>query len=94
MARALASSTRLDILTWLKDPSTFVSRREGDLSDDGGVCVSLLAERAQMSQPTITRHLEILKRVGLVHTTRIGPWNFHYRNQAVLDELPKLFAQV
>lgn len=94
MAQALASSTRLSILAWLKEPSTFTSRREGDLSADGGVCVSLLAERAQMSQPTITRHLEILKRVGLVYTTRVGPWNFHYRNQPVIDELPDLFAQV
>jgi DNA-binding transcriptional ArsR family regulator len=68
----------------LKEPSTFTSRREGEL----------LAERAQMSQPTITRHLEILKRVGLVYTTHVGPWNFQYRDQPLIDELPDLFAQV
>ena len=79
--KALASEIRLSILEWLREPqAVFVSQREGDLSDDGGVCVSLIAHRAGMSQPTISRHLEILRRAGLIHTRRVANWNFHYRD--------------
>lgn len=79
--KALASAVRLTILAWLKTPQDFVSRRAGDLSDDGGVCVSLIAERAQMSQPTVSRHLEVLRRAGLIYTRRDANWNFHYRDE-------------
>lgn len=80
--KALASEVRLTILAWLREPhSYFVSQRAGDLSEDGGVCVSLIAHRAGMAQPTVSRHLEILRRVGLIHTRREANWNFHYRDE-------------
>lgn len=85
LGQALSSQTRLNILDWLKDPESFTSRREGDLSDDGGVCVSLIARRAGVSQPTISRHLEILRRAGLIYTDRVAQHNFHYRDEAAIQ---------
>lgn len=93
--KALASEVRLTILAWLKEPQTyFVSQREGDLSQDGGVCVSLIAYRAGMSQPTVSRHLEILRRAGLIHTRRVANWNFHYRDEDGIARVHRLLVDL
>ena|ERR1700712_244347 len=92
---ALASSTRLQILAWLKAPRAhFVSRRPGDLHEDGGVCVSLIAERAGMSQPTISRHLELLRRAGLIRTQRVANWNFHYRDDDGIARVQRMLGEL
>lgn len=91
LAQALSSPTRLQILDSLKEPKTFSSRREGDLSDDGGVCVSLIAEQIGVSQPTISRHLEILRRTGLVYTKQVAQRRFHYRDERAIKATQALF---
>lgn len=80
VAQALSSDTRLRILHLLKSPTDFTSQREGDLSD-AGVCVSLIAHEIGIAQPTASRHLEILRRVGLIETERIAQWNYHRRDE-------------
>lgn len=93
--KALASEVRLTILAWLKDPHAhFVSRRDGDLAEDGGVCVSLIAERAGMSQPTVSRHLEVLRRAGLIHTKRLANWNFHYRDEDGITRVRRMLDDI
>lgn len=94
LARALSSPTRLHVLQSLKDPESFTSRREGDLSEDGGVCVSLIAEWIGVSQPTTSRHLEILRRAGLVYTKRVAQRNFHYRDEQAIQATRDLFKNL
>lgn len=94
VAGALASPVRAKILAWLKEPrASFTSEREGDLGPEG-VCVSLIARKAGISQPTASRHLEILRRTGLVRTTRIGQWNFHQRDEDAIRRARELFDQI
>lgn len=94
MAKALASPTRVAILDWLRDPDQhFVSRREGDLSP-AGVCASLLAAKAGIAAPTASRHLEILRRAGLIETERIGGWNYHRRSHVGLEHARRLLDAV
>jgi len=72
IAKALASPTRVSILGWLKDPdANFVSRRPGDLSA-AGVCASLIAEKAGIAAPTASRHLDVLRRAGLILALTFG----------------------
>lgn len=81
MAKALSSPTRVRILQWLKDPEgSFVSRREGDLGPRG-VCASLIAEKVGVSQPTVSRHLDVLRRAELIETDRVAGWAFHRRDE-------------
>jgi ArsR family transcriptional regulator, arsenate/arsenite/antimonite-responsive transcriptional repressor len=61
--RALADNTRLRVLNLLGDDE---------------VCVCFLAEILQANQPSISRHLAYLKRVGIVDSRREGKW-MHYR---------------
>ena len=94
VAKALASPTRQLILSWLKDPAgNFVSRREGDLCDRG-VCASLIAEKIGVSQPTVSRHLDVLRRAELVETDRVARWAFHRRNEAGLDRARRMLADI
>ena len=79
--RALASERRLQILAWLKEPTThFRPQRDGDLVKDG-VCGVLIAEKLGVSQPTVSEHLKILAQAGLVRAKRIKQWTFYKRDE-------------
>lgn len=67
--RALADGTRLRILA---------------LVAGGEVCVCDIHGTLGIPQPTTSRHLAYLRRVGLVDARREGVW-MHYRVSASLD---------
>ncbi len=93
-AKALASPTRVRILQWLTDPAgNFTSHREGDMSPSG-VCVSLIAEKVGASQPTVSRHLDVLRRAGLIETERIAGWSFHRRNESGIHRAQELLTKL
>lgn len=82
--KALASAARMKILTWLKQPRRhFRHQQTGDPAEIG-VCVTLIAGKLGMSQPTVSRHLEILRRADFVEVKRIGRWSFFSRREAGL----------
>jgi ArsR family transcriptional regulator len=94
LASALASTTRLRVLELLRDPyANFVSQREGDLCQ-AGACVSLIAHEIGVSQPTISRHLDVLRTVGLIETERIAQWNFHRRNEPGIQRARRLLLDL
>jgi ArsR family transcriptional regulator len=80
--QALASSRRMQILDWLKNPrSHFPPQVYGDLVRDG-VCGVFIAKKMRVSQPTASEHLKILHRAGLVRAKRIKQWTFYKRDEA------------
>ena len=84
---ALASPKRLQVLQWLKDPQAhFPPQREGDLVDDG-VCVLFIAQKLGVAQPTATSHLQVLARVGLVTSKRLGQWTYYKRDEPAIAAL-------
>jgi hypothetical protein len=94
VAAVLSSEVRVKFLLWLKSPAEhFASQREGDLSEHG-VCLSLLAQKAGIAMPTALRHLERLKQIGFVKTTRVVPYNFHARNEVVIAEGLRVLSSV
>ena len=93
VARALSSGTRVKILRWLRDPEgNFESMVEGDLTEDG-VCVNVIAAKAGVSQPTVSRHLSVLKGAGLLETRRVAQRNYHRRDEAGIAEAKRLLAK-
>src|SRR5712671_2341007 len=93
--RALASDRRLLILEWLKRPKAhFPPQVDGDLVKDG-VCGVLIADKLGVSQPTVSEHLKILARAGLVRAKRIKQWTFYKRDETRIRELKRtLLADV
>jgi DNA-binding transcriptional ArsR family regulator len=84
---ALASPKRLQVLQWLKDPRAhFPPQREGDLVDDG-VCVLFIAQKLGVAQPTATSHMQVLARVGLVTSKRLGQWTYYQRDELAIAAL-------
>ncbi len=74
--KALADPTRLDVLRLIAAQAE-------------PVCVCDVVERADVSQPTISHHLKVLREAGLVTVSRRGVWAYYTvdpRGVAVLDE--------
>jgi DNA-binding transcriptional ArsR family regulator len=86
---ALSNKSRLQILTWLKDPTAhFPAQVDGDLVKDG-VCGLLIAKKLGLSQPTVSEHLRILSQAKLLDGKRIKKWTFYKRNEKQIGELKK-----
>jgi ArsR family transcriptional regulator len=65
VARALADPIRLQLLD--------VLRRHA-----GKVCVCELTPLFDVSQPTVSHHLKVMRDAGLVDVERRGLWSFYY----------------
>lgn len=75
---ALADPTRRKILQALKE------RGGCSLGKDVGLCASDIELRVPLSQPTISHHMEVLRKAGLVEATKLGQWMWYRRNEVAL----------
>lgn len=74
---ALSSPHRLKILMWLTQPEKhFPPQRDGDLVEDG-VCVGFITDKIGLSQPTVTSHMQVLAKAGLVTSKKIKNWVYY-----------------
>ena len=53
----------------------------------GEVCVCELVPLFDLSQPTVSHHLKVLRDAGIVSSERRGLWVFYYVNSEALAEL-------
>lgn len=72
--KALADPTRRQIITLLKD---------ADLS------AGQIAQNFDISKPSISQHLNILKQADLISATRVGQKIIYSLNTTVLQEITK-----
>jgi len=70
--KSLADETRFKILNML-------------LSHD--LCVRALAHRLQISESSVSQHLQILRKTGLVKGEKRGYWTHYSVNREVLSEI-------
>lgn len=85
-SKALASDVRLSILSWLAEPDVHFSHQVTGKPSEIGVCVTLLTEKLDMAQPTVSRHLELLRRAGFLTVNKIGRWSFFERDEAAISD--------
>lgn len=81
--KALANPVRREILAWLREPQAYFADQELPL--DQGVCAGKIDARCGLSQSTVSAHLAVLQKAGLVSSKRIGQWVFFKRNEAVIE---------
>jgi ArsR family transcriptional regulator len=62
------------------------------LSGGEEVCVCHLVEGSELSQPTISHHLGILRRAGLVTSRRKGTWAYYRLVPEAMRELADALA--
>lgn len=79
--KAVADPTRLKILRLLK--------QEGrcSIGKGEGMCACDIEEHVKLSQPTISHHMSILMKAGLVRAEKQGLWIWYRRNEQSLKEL-------
>src|SRR4051812_6207519 len=80
LLKALADPVRLQLLS-------LVASHEG-----GEACVCDLNEAFDLSQPTISHHLKVLHRSGLLERSKRGVWVYYKVQAEVLDSLGKLIS--
>ena len=91
--RALANERRLQILDWLKDPPAhFRAQVDGDLVRDG-VCGLFIAEKLGVTQPTLSEHMRVLVRAGLVAQKRVKQWTFYKRDEARIRQVKAMLTK-
>jgi ArsR family transcriptional regulator len=53
----------------------------------GKVCVCELVPLFDLSQPTVSHHLKVLREAGIVGSEREGLWAYYYVNSEAMEEL-------
>jgi ArsR family transcriptional regulator len=74
IARALGDPIRLQLVDVLRKHA-------------GEVCVCELVPLFDLSQPTVSHHLKVLRDAGIVGSERRGLWAYYYVNPDSLKEL-------
>jgi ArsR family transcriptional regulator len=81
---AIADPTRRRILQSLKQ------RGATSQEKSTGLCAGDIEERVRLSQPTISHHMAILTKAGLVEAEKQGQWRWYRRNEPAIRRLVKM----
>src|ERR1700733_13570838 len=84
---AIADPARRPILRALKE------RGASSIGKDEGLCASDIERRVHLSQPTISHHMSILKKAGLVEAKKLGQWIWYRRNETALHEFARYLPE-
>jgi len=83
LLQAISDPTRRKILQSLK------LKGECSLGKETGLCARDLEERVRVSQPTISHHMGILEKAGLIETQKVGQWRWYRRNESAIKAFAK-----
>jgi DNA-binding transcriptional ArsR family regulator len=75
---AIADPTRRKILQALKE------RSAGKAGTESCLCAGDVEQCVRLSQPTISHHMAILAKAGLVEATKKGQWRWYRRNEKAI----------
>jgi DNA-binding transcriptional ArsR family regulator len=84
---AIADPTRRRILSALKQRGP--ASASAPALAKNGLCAGDIEERVHLSQPTISHHMAILTKAGLVDAVKQGQWRWYRRNEKALRRLTK-----
>ena len=84
--QAVADPTRRRILGALKLRG-LASTSTPPTGKHTGLCAGDIEERVRLSQPTISHHMAILTKAGLVDAEKQGQWRWYRRNEKALRRL-------
>jgi DNA-binding transcriptional ArsR family regulator len=80
-----AADPDVNLLAALADPARLSIVRQ--LASDGSVCACDFSACNDLSQPTVSHHLRVLREAGLVHGERRGTWIWYHLDPSVADRL-------
>ena len=80
---AIADPTRRRILLALKEKGGC------SLDKETGLCAGDIEQRVKLAQPTVSHHMRILEKAGLVEAKREGHWRWYRRNEKLIAEMTR-----
>ena len=84
---AIADPTRRRILQALKEKP---APKPGRIVAPGAcLCAGDIEARVLLSQPTISHHMAILTKAGLVEANKQGQWRWYRRNEKAIRQVVK-----
>lgn len=91
--KALSNKTRLEILSWLKNPEIHFEDYKTMVNQTTyGICVGHIQKKSGLTQSTISEYLAILQRAGLITATKVGLWTYYKRNESAFEALSDLIT--
>ena len=85
---AIADPTRRRILGALKQRGRAATGTP-PAAKHAGLCAGDIEERVRLSQPTISHHMAILTKSGLVEVVKQGQWRWYRRNEKAIRQVVK-----
>ena len=82
--KAMASDTRLEVLRLLSEPGKHFGHQWSADPVEFGVCMTMIADALSISQPTVSRHLDILRQAGFITVRKHLKWSYCKRNDAAI----------
>jgi ArsR family transcriptional regulator len=86
---AIADPTRRRILQALKQGGAEAKASGHKAGTESCLCAGDIEERVRLSQPTISHHMAILTKAGLVEATKKGQWRWYRRDEKAIRVMVK-----
>jgi ArsR family transcriptional regulator len=80
------------LLNALADPTRLAIVRQ--LGAEGGVCACDLTACCDVSQPTVSHHLKVLREAGVVESERRGTWIYYRLRPEAAARLASIAASL
>ena len=87
---AIADPTRRRILLVLKEGGTDAKSAAPRNAPSSCLCGGDIEARIHLSQPTISHHMTILTKAGLVDASKQGQWRWYRRNEKAIRQVVKM----
>jgi len=85
--RAIADPTRRRILQTLKVKTEDIRGKTDPM------CAGDIEEGVKLSQPTVSHHMKVLEKAGLIEVKREGHWRRYRRNEKLISEMTRALKQ-
>ncbi|OFW33270.1 MAG: hypothetical protein A2074_05105 [Candidatus Aquicultor primus] len=88
--KALANPARVEILKVL----SAAQNGQGANVSNGETSVNIIVDKISLSPSTISHHLNVLKKAGVVHARKERQWIFYSINREPLDKMREFLAEL
>jgi ArsR family transcriptional regulator len=83
---------QVSLLHALADPTRLAIVRQ--LAAEGECCVCDMTVCCNLTQPTVSHHLRVLREAGVVQAERRGTWAYYTLREEAVGELTRLLREL
>jgi ArsR family transcriptional regulator len=65
-----------------------------DMLSCGELCACMILEKFDMTQPTLSHHMKLLRECGLVNARDEGKWTYYSLNEETIEKLKLFFTDI